>query len=220
MQVIGCAYTYNISQKVRSRLARRKNHSSLNRDFSFFKKIERPSDIARGGESLRLNPNAKKHWYEPELAILLGENYQIIGFALANDLTAADIELGNSTYDGKCWPGSLGLSDEFVDMDVDDIDIGLKIEREGKIIYDHTYSTQRRRLEFPALPSKIIECHRKLVKAGMLDKSKDIDTSLPAGTVILAGTGLITPPKYYAQTGDIVTVFAENMRALVNQVAL
>ena len=99
-QVIGCAYTYRMSQVVRNKFSeKRKDHSShkKNQAFSYFKKVEKCSDIVKNHEPLilRQHPFSKTHvahWYEPELALLLGEKHEIIGYSLANDLTAATIE--------------------------------------------------------------------------------------------------------------------------------
>lgn len=237
-QVIGCAYTYKVSQAVRDSLSKgRDDHSSHVGDqaFSYYKKIEKISYLAKNNEplTLRRHPETDKsvnHWYEPELAVLLGENHKIIGCSLANDFTASGLEFEkdkegyDSTYYGKCWEGSCGLLESFTNMenipDINHLDIGLKIERNGEIIYNLTYNTSMRLREFSELPKMIVDYYRSFGVKLRSSKQILIDENgcLPAGTVILVGTGLITPKRCWAEAGDIVTVYSPVLGKLRNSV--
>jgi 2-keto-4-pentenoate hydratase/2-oxohepta-3-ene-1,7-dioic acid hydratase in catechol pathway len=60
-----------------------------------------------------------------------------------------------------------------------------------------------------------------LKQEGELRQSKQIIVEngfLPAGTIILTGTGLITPSYWYAQRGDIVSVYCKEIGELRNKV--
>ncbi|MFH1785311.1 MAG: fumarylacetoacetate hydrolase family protein [Candidatus Micrarchaeota archaeon] len=242
IQVIGCAYTYRVSLAVRDSFAKdRADHSShKGKDaFSYFKKVENPEDIIRGGGSLvlRKHPETGKqtdHWYEPELALLLGPKHTIVAYALANDLTAANIEFERSktdydpTYFGKCWPGSCSIGTRFYRAskvgNVNEIEIGLRIIRDGSTIYDNSYSTSQRLREFAEFPELIFARREELLQLGPLPQSKRItigqDGFLPKGTIILAGTGLILPKRCYAQAGDKVTIYSTEFGELRNSVQL
>lgn len=229
-QVIGCAYTYRVSKAVRHAKSQgREDHSAHDKDFSYFKKVENVDDIVSHGGDLLLRSHPQtsvkvEHWYEAELAILLGDKHRIVGYALANDLTATGVEFEESqegfdpTYFGKVWPGSCSIGN-FVQEVNGDLEIGLKIER-GDSVFERGYSTKKRKRDFDELPQMVLDYHRELSEKGDLLQSKQIsvDGCLPRGTVILTGTGLITKPEWYAQEGDVVTVYSESLGELRNKV--
>jgi 2-keto-4-pentenoate hydratase/2-oxohepta-3-ene-1,7-dioic acid hydratase in catechol pathway len=231
-QVIGCAYSYQVSLSVR-RAKTIDSHSSHTREFSFFKKVENIADVVREEGTLRLRKHpvtnqSVNHWYEPELAVVLGEQHRIVGYLLANDFTAIDVEsesIGkqDATYVGKVWAGSCSISSRIVtpaEIDADNLKIGLRIER-NREAWERTYTTQQRKWPFEALAKKIVEYYEQLKQEGELRQSKQIIVEngfLPAGTIILTGTGLITPSYWYAQRGDIVSVYCKEIGELRNKV--
>ena len=159
-QIIGCAYTYQGSLGVRRKLTtslkeRGIHHSSQERDFSYFYKGN-PQTVVADGQELRLRDNETAHWPEPELAIMLGEKHQIVGYFLANDFTAIGIEAQgrtkqfDGTYFGKVWNGSCSLGPKIKShqTQVDNLEIGLRIERDGEVIYDNSYNTSSRKRKF------------------------------------------------------------------------
>jgi len=236
VQVIGCAHNYRVSRAARQRLAKeRADHSSHgDNPFSFFKKVEKPEDIVNNNENLvlRRNPETNEeidHWYEPELAIVLGEKHRICAYTLANDLSATGIEFKDRedydpTYSGKCWRGSCSIGPGFVGQEVGDMDnleINLRIERNRSIIYSHGYNTGSRTWPFALLPKMIVDHYFQLRDKIELRQSKQIMLDggfLPGGTIILTGTGLIVPRRCYAMEGDIVTVHSPAIGELVNAV--
>ena len=221
--VVGVAYTYDTSRTARRELTRHKpGHSSWTDAFSYFVKCRLDEASPHGGE-LRLNPGATTggttpHWPEAELAALLGPGHDIVAYTLANDFTAFTVETGtgtgdsDNTYLGKCWPGSCGLGPGFVPAaelgPVDDLPVTLRIERGERRIYADTYRTSSRRREFSEVADLIVRRRRRLGEAAPRSKRVHLDESgrLPAGTVILLGTGLIVPPEAYCQAGDRITV--------------
>lgn len=237
-QVIGCAYTYRVSLAARRRFAAaREDHSSHHKTFSYFKKIERPEDIIENGDALvlRRHPETGKevdHWYEPELAFLLGKKHTIVAYALANDLTAAALEFAQTrgdfdpTYYGKCWPGSCAIAPRFFSLseigNPNELEIGLRILRAGRVIYDHSYLTSQRLRDFSDFPALILERMKEF--GNKLPRSKQILVEstgfLPEWTVVLAGTGLITPKACYANNGDVVTVYSPELAKLTNPIRL
>lgn len=236
-QVIGCAYTYEVSRAVRDAFSKtREDHSSHQGKsaFSYFKKVENTKDIVKNGEYLLMRKNLGDdkeiiHWSEPEFAIVLGGKHEIIGFALANDFTAAGVEFKKSskgfdpTYFGKCWKGSLSIGPKFLDeseiTNLDNLEIGLRVERNNKTIYNQTYSTSYRKRDFSDFPSMILDYRKSLGKN--LPASKQIIVEkgfLPFGTVILAGTGLIVPKTAYTKEGDNCIVYSNQFGELKNRV--
>ena len=236
VQVIGCAHNYKVSKAARHKLSKERSDHSSHRSnpFSYFKKVENPEHIVHNDENLilRRNPETNEdidHWYEPELAIVLGEKHRICAYTLANDLSATGIEFKeigvyDPTYLGKCWKGSCSLGPRFVDpelVDADNLEINLMIERNGQIIYGHGYNTASRCWPFSQLPDMIVDYYLKLKNDGKLRQSKQIlvhHEFLPEGTVILTGTGLIVPRRCFAMEGDIATVECPPIGKLINPV--
>jgi 2-keto-4-pentenoate hydratase/2-oxohepta-3-ene-1,7-dioic acid hydratase in catechol pathway len=233
-QVIGCAYTYRVSRAVRSAFSeKRKDHSSHQGEeaFSYFRKVDDVKNIVQDGGKIKLRKHPKTgepvdHWYEAELAIILGENHKIVGYMLGNDFTAAKIEFEKATeeydptYYGKVWKGSCSLG-KIVPLLDKDIEICLKIKR-GSEVFTTKYNTSQRKRDFSDLPKMILAYREKLLKSGDLPESKrillDRKGNLSAGTVILTGVGIITPKKWYAKAGDVVNICAEGLGCLETHV--
>ena len=231
-QVIGCAYTFQGSLGIRKKLTasligKLAYHSSQERDFSYFYKGN-SATVVFNGDELRLRDENEIHWPEAELALILGNRHDIIGYSLSNDFTAIGIEVKgrtqdfDGTYFGKVWNGSCSLGPRLVspdEIDINDLDIGLRIYRRGSVIYDNKYNTQRRKRDFSELAEMIVEYHREF---GInVPPSKRIETKdgfLVEGSVILAGTGLIVPKRCYSQKGDLVTVYNQHIGELVNKI--
>jgi 2-keto-4-pentenoate hydratase/2-oxohepta-3-ene-1,7-dioic acid hydratase in catechol pathway len=215
--VVGVAYTYDTSRTARRELTRdQPGHSSQTGAFSYFVKCRLDETAPHCGE-LRLRPNGPApHWPEAELAALLGPGHDIVAYTLANDFTAFTVETGagggDNTYLGKCWPGSCGLGPGFVPVTelgpVDDLPVTLRIERGGRRIYAETYRTSSRRWEFSEVADLIVRRRKGFGETAPRSKRVRLDESgrLPAGTVILLGTGLIVPPEAYCRAGDRITV--------------
>jgi len=236
VQVLGVAYTYRPSLMVRRYLTKNlaAHHSSRYGNFSYFYKGDKFSIL--GSEEplkLRTDPatgSLAQHWPEPELAILLGHNHEIVAYTLANDLTAIGIEARgrteqqDGTYLGKVWEGSGSLGPRFVPVaaipDPKHLTIGLSIKRKGRIIYDQQYSTSRCKNLFTSIPAAIVDCHRQFNDPVPLSKRIRVCPPwwLPAGTVVMLGTGLIVRKEYYCQPGDILTVYCAEIGELTNAV--
>jgi 2-keto-4-pentenoate hydratase/2-oxohepta-3-ene-1,7-dioic acid hydratase in catechol pathway len=233
--VVGVAYTYDTSRTARRELTRdQPRHSSWTDTFSFFVKCRLDETSPHGGE-LRLNPRSRNggapsHWPEAELAALLGPGHEIVAYTLANDFTAFAVETGtgagdsDNTYLGKCWPGSCGLGPGFVPATelgpVDDLPVTLCIERGERTIYADTYRTSSRTREFSEVADLIVRRRKGFGETAPRSKRVRLDESgrLPAGTVILLGTGLIVPPEAYCRAGDRITVSCPGLGELSNVV--
>jgi 2-dehydro-3-deoxy-D-arabinonate dehydratase len=235
-QVIGVAYTYRPSLMMRRHLTRdlAAHHSAKQKQFSYFFKGDKFS--VKGSDEplvLRTDPstgNLAQHWPEPELAVLLGSDHEIMAYTLANDLTAIAIEirgrtkLEDNTYVGKVWPGSGSLGPRFVPASMiehpDRLTIGLSITRQGRVIFDQSYNTARRNCSFASIPAAIVDYYRQFKDSIPLSKQITVCSSgfLPTGTVIMLGTGLIVQKQYYCEPGDTLTVYCPDIGQLTNTV--
>jgi 2-dehydro-3-deoxy-D-arabinonate dehydratase len=235
-QVLGVAYTYKPSLAVRRHLLRNTSadHSSKTSGFSYFYKGNK-SSLAGSGQklSLRVDPvtgTLARHWPEPELAALLGARHEIVAYTLANDLTAISIEARgrttslDGTYEGKVWDRSGSLGPAFISAsrikNPGLLDIGLRIVRKGRIIYDRTYSTSRQVRPFVEIPNAIVNAYRSFGDFTPPSKRIQLDDDyfLPQGTVIMLGSGIIVSEKYFCLPGDNLTVYCSAIGELENEI--
>jgi fumarylacetoacetate (FAA) hydrolase family protein len=236
VQVIGVAYTYRPSLAVRHHLTQKTpgHHSAQTADFSYFYKGNNQSVVGNlESLSLRVDPltgQLARHWPEPELAVLLGDEHKILAYTLANDLTAISVEVrgrtteSDGTYLGKVWSRSGSLGPRFISaasIDPSDLIIGLRIERGGLPIYDQTYSTSRRLRTFEDIPEQVVRRHKSYSNTAPMSKriATDAGGFLVPGTVIMLGTGLIVSERYSSQPGDRVTVYCSEIGELTNPLA-
>jgi 2-dehydro-3-deoxy-D-arabinonate dehydratase len=169
----------------------------------FFKGTSRV--CAGPGEAIGIRCDSRFTAPEPELAVVLGPAGRIFGFTLANDVSAWDIERENALYltQSKVYDRCCALGPVIVSADaVPDpycFDMTCTISRAGKVFYEGAVNTCKlhRRLE------TLVEF---LMRAN----------SVPAGTVLLTGTGIIVPHEAALAPGDVVTIRVPEIGELVN----
>jgi 2-dehydro-3-deoxy-D-arabinonate dehydratase len=144
---------------------------------------------------------------EPELAIVLGRRGTILGFTLANDVSAWDIERENPLYlpQSKIYRGCFSFGPVIVSPDeVADphhLIMSCRILRDGKEVFSGETSTGRLKRRFAEL-------------VGWLLRSNDIAT----GTVLSTGTGIIQPLEIGLEEGDVVEIACPEIGTLANPV--
>ena len=146
---------------------------------------------------------------EPELAIVLGRRGTILGFTLANDVSAWDIERENPLYlpQSKIYRGCFSFGPVIVTPDEvgdpHDLMLGCRILRGGKEIFAGETSTDRLKRRFAELVEWLL-------------RSNEIAT----GTVLSTGTGIIQPLEIGLEEGDVVEISCPEIGTLVNPVAM
>lgn len=157
-----------------------------------------------GGE-IGIREDSKFTAPEPELAVLLGEKGAILGYTLANDVSAWDIERENPLYlpQSKVYNACCALGPWFVTPDeLTDpyaLDMTCTIQRGEKVIFEGAVSTAK-------LGRKIETLVEYLLKAN----------EVPAGSVLLTGTGIIAPQEAALAQGDVCTISATGIGRLSN----
>lgn len=132
---------------------------------------------------------------EPELAIAVDSRGNILGYTVADDVSAWDIERENPLYlpQSKVFKGCCALGPSIVTPDevVDPYDLTVigRIFRDGQNIFDDRVSTSRIRRRLDELVEYLLR-----------------DNPVPAGTVILTGTGVIVSAEHALRDGDLVEV--------------
>jgi 2-dehydro-3-deoxy-D-arabinonate dehydratase len=145
---------------------------------------------------------------EPELALVLGPKHEIAGFTIGNDLSARDIEGENPLYlpQAKIYRGSCALGPTITlrgsISDPMNIEIRMRILRIGREVFRGSINTSKmkRRLE---------ELVEYLVR----------DNVIPAGTVLLTGTGIVPPDNFTLKDGDLVEIEADGIGVLKNPIS-
>jgi 2-dehydro-3-deoxy-D-arabinonate dehydratase len=146
---------------------------------------------------------------EPEVALLLGGGGQILGYTLANDVSAWDIERENPLYlpQSKTYTACVSLGPWFVTPDeIGDpyqIAVTCRIERAGKTIFEGSTSTARLNRKFET----IVEYLRRA-------------NPVPAGTVLCTGTGIIVKEDAALSSGDLVIIESPAIGTLRNPVVV
>jgi len=142
---------------------------------------------------------------EPELAVVLGSQGRVLGYTLANDVSAWDIERENPLYlpQSKVYTGSCALGPVIVTPDeLPDpyaLTVSCTITRDNKTLFSGITSTGR-------LARKIEEMVSFLFRSN----------PVPAGSVLLTGTGIIVTEEAALAPGDIVTIRIPEIGELVN----
>lgn len=209
IEVWACGCTYEMSASFRdaehgTREGFYRHVFTAPRPEIFFKGTARVC-VGPGGE-IGIRPDSTFTAPEPELAVLLGERGKILGYTLANDVSAWDIERENPLYlpQSKVYTGCCALGPWFVTSDeLTDpysLDMTCRIERAGETIFSGGVSTAK-------LGRKIESLIEYLMRAN----------EVPAGSVLLTGTGIIAPQEAALAEGDVVTIEAGGIGTLSNK---
>jgi 2-dehydro-3-deoxy-D-arabinonate dehydratase len=146
---------------------------------------------------------------EPELALVLARDGRILGYTLANDVSAWDIERDNPLYlpQSKIYTGCFSFGPVIVTPDeVRDpyaLELTCRITRRGREVFAGSASTGQLKRRF----EEIVD---------WLGRSSSILT----GTVLSTGTGIIQPMETGLEEGDVVTISCPEIGALRNPVAV
>jgi 2-dehydro-3-deoxy-D-arabinonate dehydratase len=143
---------------------------------------------------------------EPELALVLDEDGELLGATIGNDVTARDVEGANPLYlpQAKLFAAACALGPAILLPDgwTQPFEIELRLVVDGAVVYEAGTSTSRMRRSFEEL-------------AGWLVR----DNPIPAGTVLLTGTGLVPPDDVALAPGYQVEIRIPGIGTLVNPVA-
>jgi 2-dehydro-3-deoxy-D-arabinonate dehydratase len=159
--------------------------------------------VPRPGAPLRIRADSGWDVPEPELALVLDANAEIVGYLVADDVSSRAIEGANPLYlpQAKLYDDSLGLSDTIVLArdagDLADAAIEVEIERDGARVFQGATSTSAMKRSFDELADALFA-----------------ELSHPAGAVLLTGTGVVPPDDFTLRQGDRVRIAIEGVGTL------
>jgi 2-dehydro-3-deoxy-D-arabinonate dehydratase len=143
---------------------------------------------------------------EPELALVLDEGGELLGATIGNDVTARDSEGANPLYlpQAKLFAGACALGPAILIAEdwshAFEIEIRL-LAADGEVVYEARTSTSRMRRSFEELAAWLVR-----------------DNPVPAGSVLLTGTGLVPPDDVALAPGQHVEIRIPGIGKLVNPV--
>jgi 2-dehydro-3-deoxy-D-arabinonate dehydratase len=181
--------------------------------YSYVYKAPRPEIFFKGtarvcvgpGDPIGIRSDSKFTAPEPELAIVIDGSGKIVGYMLGNDVSAWDIERENALYlpQSKVYRGCCSLGPVLVTPDEVpdpyDLYVTCTITRGDEKVFAGGVSTAKLNRRFDTL----IEYLRR-------------SNPVPAGTVIMTGTGIIVPETAALQPGDVVAIEVPEIGRLSN----
>lgn len=207
-EVWGCGVTYRRSADMRDEDSQKDIYSRVyfsERPELFFKATA--SRCVGPNESVCIRQDSELTAAEPELAFVLGENGEIAGYTICNDISAWDIERENPLYlpQSKTFYGCCALGPTFVTAseisDVYNLEITCDIVRDDEIVYTGKTNSSQINKKFES----IIEFLYR-------------DNPIPVGAVVSTGTGIMVPNEFALKEGDIVKISIDELGTLSNPV--
>lgn len=171
----------------------------------FFKAT--PSRCVGPGDTAYIRSDTRWAVPEPELGLVLGPKYEIVGYTIGNDLSARDIEGENPLYlpQAKIYYGCCALGPAIALPetigDPKSLRIEMRILRNGSEIFRGSVSTS-------SLKRGLQELVDFLTR----------DNVVPPGTVLLTGTGIVPPDDFTLKSGDMVEIEVEKIGVLRNRI--
>lgn len=145
---------------------------------------------------------------EPELALIIGEGEEIIGYTLGNDMSCRDIEGENPLYlpQAKVWKKSCAIGPAILMPEaIEDpysIELNCKIYRNGIEQFSGKASVNQ-------LKRKLDELVHYLVK----------ENDIVPGTILMTGTCIVPPNSFTLQVGDEIYISSAHIGTLKNKVS-
>jgi 2-dehydro-3-deoxy-D-arabinonate dehydratase len=210
-EVWAAGVTYKRSQEARER-----ESEGAARFYDLVYSAARPELFFKANPHRVVGPGGRVHirrdsqWSvpEPELALVISPQLQIVGYTIGNDMSARDIEGENPLYlpqakvhDHCCALGPvITLADGMPPPDR--VTISLTIERNRAAVFQGATS-----LSSMARPLNDL--------VNWLGR----ETSFPHGVILLTGTGIVPPDDFALAVGDHIAIEITGIGRLTNWVA-
>lgn len=167
----------------------------------FFKAT--PSRVTGPGEEIAIRGDSTWDVPEPELALAINRDGEVIGYTIGNDMSSRSIEGENPLYlpQAKMYSKCAGLGPSITlawEMgEIKGREIRLVIRRGGKVLFDGTSNTSQIHRTFEDLV-RYLRTHN----------------DFPSGVFLMTGTGIIPPSEFTLEHGDDVEITIDNIGSL------
>jgi 2-dehydro-3-deoxy-D-arabinonate dehydratase len=160
------------------------------------------------GEPIGVRSDSRWSVPEPELGLVLGAGGRLLGAVAGNDVSSRDIEGANPLYlpQAKVYAAACALGPAVVVPDdwEEPFAITLTVsDGGGRVLFEESTSTARMRRSFVELTAFCVR-----------------DNPVPAGSVLLTGTGLVPPDDFTLEPGQTVAIRIDGIGVLRNPVRL
>jgi 2-dehydro-3-deoxy-D-arabinonate dehydratase len=144
---------------------------------------------------------------EPELGLVLGADGTVAGVTIGNDVSSREIEGANPLYlpQAKVYAGACSLGPAVLAPPPDGpLEIAMRILGEdGEERFAGETTTARMKRSLAKLVDSLL-----------------FENPVPAGSVLLTGTGLVPPDELTLEPGNVVEIRVPGIGTLVNSVVL
>ncbi len=135
------------------------------------------------GEPIGVRDDSSWDVPEPEIAVVLGESGALAGLTIGNDISSREIEGTNPLYlpQAKIFAGSCALGPAVLVPDDWEVPLAIRmriVDAAGRELFAGETSTANMRRSFVELADWLVR-----------------DNPVPAGSVLLTGTGLVPPDE-------------------------
>ena len=159
-------------------------------------------------EPVAIRSDATWNVPEPEIGVVLGHDLEIVGYTIGNDVSSRDIEGANPLYlpQAKVFAAACAIGPAvYIPEDWDaPLSIELTIrDTGGSELFSGRTSTAKMKRTFPDLVSWLVR-----------------DNPVPAGSVLLTGTGLVPPDDFTLLPGHVVEIHVPEIGTLTNPVVV
>lgn len=208
-EVWACGCTYEMSASFRDGEHNTREgfyayvYNPANRPEIFFKGTSRVCVGPDQGVGIRSDSSFTAP--EPELAVVLGSKGRVVGYTIANDVSAWDIERENPLYlpQSKVYTACCSLGPVMVTADeISDpyaLDMTCVIKRGETTTFEGSTSTGKLGRKIESLVEYLLQSN-----------------PVPCGSVLLTGTGIIVTQESALAPGDVVTITASGIGSLSN----
>ena len=164
------------------------------------------SRVVGHGDQVRIRSDSKWNVPEPELTLAVHASGRIIGYTIGNDMSSRDIEGANplylpqaKVYDrcGALGPGIL-LTTEPLDPSTN---ISLKVTRNEQVAFSGSTDLSQLKRRPEELVAYLFR-----------------DNIFPNGCFLLTGTGIVPPPEFTLQSGDVIQITIDPIGSIINSV--
>ena len=157
-------------------------------------------------EPVAIRSDATWNVPEPEIGVVLGDDLEIVGYTIGNDVSSRDIEGANPLYlpQAKVFVAACAIGPAvYVPGDwISPLSLELTIrDAAGTVLFSGQASTTRMRRTFHELVSWLVR-----------------DNPVPPGSVLLTGTGLVPPDDFTLLPGHVVEIHVPEIGTLTNPV--
>ena len=207
-EVWACGCTYEMSASFRDA-----EHGTREGFYAHVFREERPEIFFKGTARVCVGPrkpigirrDSKFTAPEPELAVVLGSKGKVLGYTLANDVSAWDIERENplylpqsKVYTACCALGPVIVTDDEI-PNPHALQMSCSIKRGVRTIFEGEVSTEKLGRKIQTLIDYLL-----------------LANPVPSGSVLLTGTGIIVTEECALAPGDVVSIVVPEIGELSN----